>query len=249
MIGATAKPRLAKSGKVPLLLVAAWVSVFAAACAGSQQAGGGSVAAEAKVEQEASTQDRARVAEATTGGTAEGNANDGPVARVGEAESHAGDAVARADNARARAGGAAREEDGGEAPERNAAGEDRPQEDRPRESHPQELTLKVGGEPGTGFSGACAVGEGEKTIEGRVPERYVFEPGDAGLECEIRKEGGGALEVVVAGEGVRSVQRTGAGEGTVRFAFSGGGMSSSTSSISLNQTVKSSDRSSPNDSR
>ncbi len=54
----------------------------------------------------------------------------------------------------------------------------------------------------------------------RVPERYAFEPGAAGLECEVRKEeGAGALEVVVAGAGVRSVQRTAAGEGTIRFEW------------------------------
>ncbi len=237
---------------MPLLLIAAWMSVFAAACAGSQQAGGGSVAAEAKVEQEASTQERARVVEATAGGTTEANGTHGAVARMGGddgAVARAGGAVARTDNAEARAGDAATKEDGGEAPEKNAAGEDRSREDRLQESHPKELTLEVGGDPGTGFSGVCSVGKEEKTIGGRVPERYVFEPGDAGLECEMRKEGEGALEVVVAGEDVRSVQRTGAREGTIRFAFSEGGISSSTSSISLNQTATSSDRSSPNDSR
>ena len=98
----------------------------------------------------------------------------------------------------------------------------------------------MGGDPGTVFLGVCSVEEEEKTIRGRVPQRYVFELGDAGLECEIRKkEDGGALQVVVAGEGVRSVQHTGATEGTIRFTFSeGGGISQSTySSISLNQTA------------
>lgn len=211
---------VARSVKVSLLLVVVAFSVLAAAsCGGAGQARGGVDAADAK---------------------AEGNGTHGAVARTGDADG----AVARTDDA-------AREEDGGKAPERNAAGEDRSGEDSPKESRPQELTLKVGGDPGTRFSGVCSLGKEEKTLGGRVPERYAFEPGAAGLECEIRKEeGGGALEVVVAGAGVRSVQRTAAGEGTIRFALSGGGISSSTSSsISLNQTVTASDRSSADASR
>lgn len=170
---------------------------------------------------------------------AKGNETHGAVARAGDA-----------DGAVARAGGAAREEDGGDAPERNAAGGDRSGEDRSEQSRPQGLTLRLGGDPGTRFSGVCSLGKEEQTIGGRVPERYAFEPGPAGLECEVRKkEGGGALEVVVEGAGVRSVQRTAAGEGTIRFALSEGGISSSTSSISLNQTATASDQSSADDSR
>lgn len=60
-----------------------------------------------------------------------------------------------------------------------------------------------------------------------------FEQGSAGLECEVRKKEG-VLEAVIAGTNGRSVERTAAGEGTIRFAFSDGGMSSSTSSVSLN---------------
>jgi hypothetical protein len=232
-----------------LLVVGAILLLAAAACGGAGQAHGGSAEAEAKVEQEATAQERSRLAEPT----AEGNGTHEVVARAGDAdgaEARAGDAVARAENSRAQKGEAAREAGGGETPRKNAAGEKRPLEDRPRESRPEELTLKVGGDPGTAFSGVCSLGKKEKTIGGSVPERYVFEPGAAGLECEIGKEGGGALEVVVAGYNVRSVQRSGgAGEGTVRFAFSGDGISYSTSSISLSQTTASSDRSFSNDSR
>lgn len=224
---------VARIVKVSLLLVVGALSVLAAvACGGAGQARGGADAADAK---------------------AEGNETHGAVARAGDADgavARAGGAVARTDDAQARTGDAAREEDGGEAPERNAAGEDRSGEERLKESRPQGLTLTVGGDPGTPFSGVCSFGKEEKTIGGRVPERYAFEPGAAGLECEVRKEeGAGALEVVVAGAGVRSVQRTAAGEGTIRFALSGGGIPSSTSSISLNQTVTASDRSSADDSR
>jgi hypothetical protein len=248
--GRSRRPVARSSVEVFLLLVVGAILLLAtAACGGAGQARGGSDDAEAKVEPETTAQERSRPAEPT----AEGNGTHGSVARTDDAdgaEARAGDAVARAENSRARAGEAAREEDGGETPQKNAAANDRPREDRPRQSHPEKLTLKVGGDPGSEFSGVCSLGKEEKTIGGSVPERYVFEPGDAGLECEIRKEGSGVLKVVVAGDNVRSVQRSGgAGEGTVRFAFSGDGISYSTSSISLSQTAVSSDRSSSNDPR
>ena len=108
---------------------------------------------------------------------------------------------------------------------------------------PSEVTLKVAGDPGTAFSGACSVGGREHDMAGRVPERYAYELDGGRLECEIRKEGGDTLEVAIIGEGVHSVQRSNAPGGSVRFSLSGGGLSSSTSSISLNQTVESSIRS------
>ncbi len=232
---------VARSAKVSLLLVLASILLLAAtACSGTgRQASGGSAATQAKAKPETTAHQHARSAEVT----AEGDGARGTVARVGDAGgavARTGGAVARVGNARARAGDAAREKHGGAVPGKNAAGEDRFREERPRESHPQKLTLEVGGDPGTGFSGVCSVEGEEKTIGGRVPQRYVFELGDARLECEIRKKSdGGALQVVVAGEGVRSVQHTGATEGTIRFTFSGGGgISQSTySSISLNQTA------------
>ncbi len=245
---------MARSAKVSLLLVLASILLLAAtACSGTgRQASGGSAATQAKAKPETTAHQHARSAEAT----AEGDGARGALARVGDAGgavARTGGAVARVGNARARAGDAAREKHGGAVPGKNAAGEDRFREERPRESHPQKLTLEVGGDPGTGFSGVCSVEGEEKTIGGRVPQRYVFELGDAGLECEIRKKSdGGALQVVVAGEGVRSVQHTGATEGTIRFTFSGGGgISQSTySSISLNQTAPAfSDRPSSHDSR
>ena len=249
---------MARSTKVSLLLIVASILFLAAtACSGTgRQASGGSAATQAKAKPETTAHQHASSIEAT----AEGNGAGGALARVGDAGgavARTGDAVARAGNAQARAGGAPREKHGSAASGKNTAGEDRfredrPQEEHPWEGHPQKLTLEVSGDPGTGFSGVCSVEEEEKTIGGRVPQRYVFELGDAGLECEIsKKSDGGALQVVVAGEGVRSVQHTGATEGTIRFTFSeGGGISQSTySSISLNQTATYSDRLSSHDSR
>ena len=129
--------------------------------------------------------------------------------------------VARAgDGAVARAGrGKARTNDREKATARDAEGRD----------SSQGITLKIGGDPGTKFSGRCSVGGEEKVIGGRVPARYVYEPGGGKLECEIRKGGDGTLEVVLAaGNNVRSVQRTSAPRGTINFAYSGSSISSST---------------------
>jgi hypothetical protein len=93
----------------------------------------------------------------------------------------------------------------------------------------QGITLEIGGDTGTNFSGRCSVGGKEKVIGGRVPARYVYEPDGGKLECEIRKRGTGTLEVVLsAGDNVRSVQRTSAPGGTIHFAYSGSSISSST---------------------
>jgi hypothetical protein len=71
----------------------------------------------------------------------------------------------------------------------------------------QGITIEIGGDPGTNFSGRCSVGGEEKVIGGRVPARYVYEPHGGKLECEIRKRGTGTLEVVLAaGNNVRSIQ-------------------------------------------
>jgi hypothetical protein len=92
----------------------------------------------------------------------------------------------------------------------------------------QEITLKVGGDNGTRFSGVCSVGGEEKVIGGRIPARYDYHLGGDKLECEIRKESRGALEVVLAaGSNVRSVQRTGAQNSTINFAYSSSGSISS----------------------
>jgi hypothetical protein len=162
---------------------------------------------------------------------------DGAVARAGEAEARVGDgAVARAGDARARTRDAVANSEG--KTEKEVESEDRS----------RKVTLKVAGDPGTAFFGVCSVGGREKAIEGRVPERYAYELDGGKLECKIRKDGAGALEVVVTGEGIHSVQRSNAQEGTVRFAFSGGSVSSSTSSVSQNQTIESSHRSFSDDS-
>lgn len=98
---------------------------------------------------------------------------------------------------------------------------------------PVEVTLRLTGDPRTDFSGACSVGGTERTLEGRVPERYVFVPGDRGLRCELRTEGGGALGIFLTdGAGVSSEQRATAGQSALRFTYHNGSITSTTSSTS-----------------
>src|SRR3712207_949820 len=160
-------------------------------------------------------------AERTVGQTAGEHSASEPLAgQEGGAIARAGDnAVARAgDSAVARAGDAkARAKGGEDAVGTNGEG-----------GSAQEVTIEVGGDDGTRFSGVCSVGRQEKVIGGRVPVRYVFHPGGRKLECEIRKEGSAALEItLVAGSNVRSVQRTEAQKSTINVAYSSGGLSSS----------------------
>jgi hypothetical protein len=162
-----------------------------------------------------------RTADQTAGESAAGEPAAG---REGGAIARAGDnAVARAgDGAVARAGDVEARANGGEEIVTNGGG-----------GSAHEVTLEVGGDHGTRFSGVCSVGGQEKVIGGRVPERHVYHPADDKLECEIHKRGGGVLEVVlVAGSSVRSVQRTDAQKGTINFAYSSGGLSSSVTSSS-----------------
>jgi len=244
----------ARSGKelprrrVPLFaVVAVALSVLAtAACGGAER--GGVSAADAKAGQEAGGQESAPAARTTASAGPEGDERD-------KADARAGDAVARADggaavgNAKARAGeagaraGEAKAGTGGAAIAGKSRGDTGGSTER--EDGPQKVTLEITGDPGTGFSGACSVGGTERTLDGRVPERYVFEPQGKSLECELRTEGGGALGIVFTdGAGVISEQRTAGGERTVKFAYSNGGISSSSSSVSRGQTVTYSDRSS-----
>ena len=220
--GPSRRPRRTATGRALGLLMAATALVLAsAACDESQQPPG----------DPADAQQRTMVRPPTLEEREKDAGFDGAVARAGDAEARVG-AAARADDAVANARDAV--VGGHGAAEGGNDGDG---------GAPSEVTLKVAGDPGTAFSGACSVGGREHDMAGRVPERYAYELDGGRLECEIRKEGGDTLEVAIIGEGVHSVQRSNAPGGSVRFSLSGGGLSSSTSSISLNQTVESSIRS------
>ena len=49
---------------------------------------------------------------------------------------------------------------------------------------PHKVTVEVGGERGTKFSGTCSAGDEEKRVGGCVPQSYSWEPGGEKLECE-----------------------------------------------------------------
>ena len=216
-----------------LVIVAVAAAVFAAACGGTEQARAGGALAEPEPGQKSEDEDGASAAKAGAGG----NANEPVVAKAGNVEVRVDGSAARAGDARAGVRGTAAQAGNlritGNGIEGNVEGVE-------GSGGPKEVTLTVTGKPGTGFAGSCSIGGEERTLEGEVPKRYVFEPEGKELECEIRKEGGGALKVVVEGKGVLSVQRTAAGEGTLRITFSEAGISSSTSSVSLNQVTTSS---------
>jgi hypothetical protein len=205
----SAKAALALAVMLALLPAMASCGVNARSGDGSQSAGARTVAEhttnQRAVEEPVSW--RGAVARA---GDARARAGDGVVARAGDVVARAGaGAVARAGDVEARAN------DDSEHPSRK-------------------VTLEIRGDRGTRFSGKCSIGGDERRIGGRVPESYSYEVGGKKLECEIRKDGPGALEVeLAAGDDVRSMHRqTGAGSGIIRLTYSGDGVSSSQSQVS-----------------
>jgi hypothetical protein len=108
----------------------------------------------------------------------------------------------------------------------------------------REVTLSIEGDPGTGFSGTCNVGDEENELSGQVPESFGYDLEGQQLECEIRQEGSGSLEILLTGPGDRIKQQINAPGGTISLAYSENGVSSSTSSSgsssSVNQVVSNS---------
>jgi hypothetical protein len=110
------------------------------------------------------------------------------------------------------------------------------------------VTLEIGGDPGTAFSGTCSAGDEESELSGEVPDSFSYDLGGRQLDCEIRKEsaGSGALELLLTGPGGDRVQqRTDSPGGTISLSYSENGVSSSStsspgSSGSVNQVVSSS---------
>lgn len=101
-------------------------------------------------------------------------------------------------------------------------------EERDRRGVPGDVRLRISGDEGTRFSGACTVGEDEREISGQVPQRYDLKGRD--LACEIRKEGAesGELMVVLRGENTHFAQRIEGGDPVIRLVYEEGNVSSST---------------------
>ena len=112
------------------------------------------------------------------------------------------------------------------------------------EGSDREVTLSIEGNPGTGFSGTCNVGDEENELSGQVPESFGYDLEGQQLECEIQQEGAGSLEILLTGPGDRIEQRISNPGGTISLAYSENGVSSSTSSSgssnSVNQVVSNS---------
>jgi hypothetical protein len=105
-----------------------------------------------------------------------------------------------------------------------------------------EVTLKIEGSPGTGFSGTCIIGsKEEKKVSGRVPKRFIYEPDGQPLECEIRKQSSNSGEMKVelsAGGHTNSVQQTSTQGGSITLRYDGHGSTalvSSSTSVSGDQ--------------
>ncbi len=109
------------------------------------------------------------------------------------------------------------------------------------ESARQEVTLKLEGDPGTAFSGACNVGDQGEEITGEVPQSFVYElPEGQKLDCEVRKSGpdSGSLKVTLTAPGSNIVQQTNTPGGSLNLSFSGSGAASSSSSVTSSSSSR-----------
>ena len=233
------RPAWTKNGGLLLVAIVAVAlpALFAAACDGTER--GDASTPEAEAGQEAGDRGSTSAPEQTVAAIQPKND-----AR-GEAGARAGEAVARGDEARA--GEARADKDGAEIAGNDGEGAGTEVEG---EGGPVEVTLRLTGDPGTDFSGTCSAGGTERTLDGRVPERYVFAPGDRGLRCELRTDDGGALGIFLTdGDGVSSEQQTTAGQSTLRFTYRNGSTTSTTSSTSGVRSVTYSEQESSERSR
>ncbi len=104
-----------------------------------------------------------------------------------------------------------------------------------------DVTLRIQGDKGARFSGACSVGEERREISGQAPESFEFDLKGRSLSCEIDKQGSQSdeLEVVLSGENVHAEQRLAGEQSTSKITYDGNSSISTMSSSS--QTTVSSD--------
>ncbi len=99
----------------------------------------------------------------------------------------------------------------------------------------QEVTLKIEGDPGTTFSGACNIGDREDELVGEIPQSFLYELSEGQkLACEIRKsdQDSGSLKVTLTAPGNNIVQQTNTPGGSINLSLSESGVTSSSSSAS-----------------
>lgn len=99
-----------------------------------------------------------------------------------------------------------------------------------------EATLEIGGDEGTEFSGACAVGNETSALDGQAPESFVYQLDGERLDCEISTSGN--LQVVLRSGSTRSVQQISGG--TLNLIYENGQISSSLTSSGSGGTSSSS---------
>jgi len=208
------------SARIPLALI--FLLLTLVVCSGCQQASGKQATGEPKSEQ---------------GGRDEARAEDTKVA----AEKASGVAARAGHGAETRADVSTGGVDQGASSHPKARAQSTATKGSSRGSARETTTtLEIAGDRGTRFSGTCTVGDEEREIGGRVPERFVYELDGRKLECEIRKQGPGAMNIFLDAGDANYVQRADSGQVTARIAYSGQGFSSSiqssTSSGSTNQT-------------
>lgn len=159
-----------------------------------------------------------------TQGESTSSEKQGAVARAGDGEAvaKAGDVEARAGNGEARAGNAVAGDGKARAGD-VVAGEAEPGNARGRAGR---VEVKIGGQPGTQFSGTCVVGEEKQDVSGRVPGRFVFEAGNE-VRCEIGSvpSEGTPLKFSVTSGGENKQQRIRATAQNIDFALSGNSVS------------------------
>lgn len=104
-----------------------------------------------------------------------------------------------------------------------------------------DVTLRIQGDQGARFSGACSVGEERRELSGQAPESFEFDLKGRELSCEINKQGSRSdeLEIVLSGENVHAEQRLTGEQGTSKITYDGNSSISTMSSSS--QTTVSSD--------
>lgn len=108
------------------------------------------------------------------------------------------------------------------------------------DAEPEGATLRIGGEPGLEFTGRCVVDGEEREIGGQTPESYTYQPEER-LECEISGLDRGQLRVSFSdGQGTNTVQQVGPQTSTLELTYTGGSLSTSTTSVSQTSTSQSS---------
>jgi hypothetical protein len=147
-------------------------------------------------------------------------------------------------------GGEEAQDDGGQSTEQTVDSENTKEDTKVGEERTggggsgREITLSIEGDPETGFSGTCSVGDEENELSGQVPESFGYDLEGQQLECKIRQEGAGSLKILLTGPGDRIEQQINNPGGTISLVYSENGVSSSTSSSgsssSVNQVVSNS---------